>query len=129
MPTFHKGNGGKILVGATEVNVAKWEMTKTSELGVTTHSGTGGWVTKKGCNRTGTITIDIPWDSTQIPDTDISLDDGDEFSGQAWLGDSGKFYTFDGVVESVKPVSDSAGTDIVRVSVTATIWNIINPVT
>lgn len=82
-------------------------------LAETTHSGTAGWQQRKKVVKGGSFSFDFVWDSTNIPDVDCSLEPGDEPTLRFYLGDSGKFYEFVGIVEKLSIVDDEQK-DVVR---------------
>jgi hypothetical protein len=126
---FVSGNGGTItLAGSPAVVVENslWRLQKASNLGETTNSSTNGWQTFKGTTKTGTLTVEIPYDIDAPPDADGTLDDGDEFTATLKIGAGNKKYECVGVVENVEVVDDQKG-DIVRAVVTARVWNIVGP--
>lgn len=128
MATFHKGNGGKATVGGTDVNITDWEFTKKTRAAETTHSGTAGWVTFKGTTKEAEGTINVVWDSDQIPDTDITMDVGDEITLALFVGDSAKFYSMTAMIETLKLISKNTE-DVVRWTVTFKGWAVTDPVT
>lgn len=117
MATFASGHGGYITVGGTRLDVTEWQLNKTARLAEVTNSGSGGVVKRHKIVEDAQFTIQVPWDSENIPDTDISLDVGDEPALVLYVGDSGKTYSFTGIVESVQPVVNNQN-DIVRMTVT-----------
>lgn len=128
MPTFHKGHGGKAMVGSDDVNVTDWEFTKKTRAAETTHSGTNGWATFKGTVKEAEGTINVIWDSEQIPDTDITMDVGDEITLKLYVGDSTKFYSMTAMIETLKLMSKNTD-DVVRWTVTFKGWAVTDPVT
>lgn len=58
-----------------------------------------------------------PWDSTVLPDVDVTLDAGDEVTLKLYVGDSSKFYSFAAVVENLE-ITCNETNDVVRYSLT-----------
>src|SRR5262245_16797434 len=116
--TCHKGHGGTVLVGAaTWDGVTKWTLNKKGRLADITHSGTGGVVRRKKTVTDGDGTVEFIWDSTNIPDTDVTLDHGDEVALVLFVGDSTKSYSFNAVVDVLTLVDDETQ-DVVRGTLT-----------
>lgn len=102
MATFHKGNSGAVWFGNTELYVSEWTLVKNPRLDEITHSGSAGAAQWKKTVVEGSGRIAGPWDSTVIPDTDISADAGDEVTLKLYVGDSGKFYSFAAVIDNLE---------------------------
>lgn len=128
MATYHKGHGGKMTVGSDDVHVVDWEFTKTTRKADLSNSGSNGWAPKKGTVKEASGTVNALWDSDQLPDTDITLDVGDEFTLKLYCGDSTKFYSMTAMVESLKMNSKSTD-DVVRWTITFDAWDVTNPIT
>lgn len=116
--TFHTGHGGTITVDpsgtpVTFDGITEWKLTKTARLADTTHGGTSGWEQRKKILKGGQWSINFIWDSTNIPDTDFTLDQGDEVTLKFLVGDSTKFYSFAAIVETLEIV-DNEVSDVVR---------------
>lgn len=58
-----------------------------------------------------------PWDSTVLPDVDITGDAGDEVTLKLTIGDSTKFYQFAAVIENLE-IIDNQTNDVIRYSMT-----------
>lgn len=118
MATFHKGNGGKLQISTTNLNITEWTLQKNGRLAEVTHSGSAGAAEWKGTVVEGSGRITAPWDSTQLPDTDApTMEAGDQVNSvQLYCGDSGKFYQFNMVVETLE-VSVNNQTGIVTFNV------------
>lgn len=116
MATFHTGVSGKAMVGATDVPVTDWSLTLTARLAETTNSASGGVATWQKVLEEGSGTFNAPWDSTQVPDTDVDLGPGDTGTLKLYCGDSTKFFSFSFIVESLTTVVNTQN-DIVRYTV------------
>lgn len=113
---FWSGNGGEILVGTgspVTLNVAKHTVRKTSRLAENTHSGT------PATNFEHVVphyewTVEVPWDDSNLPDTDVGLIEGAKVIIRFNDGASGKYLTLtDTSVETIEEVDDNAN-DIIR---------------
>lgn len=105
-------------VGATTVNVTDWTLTLTARLAENTPASSAGVATWAKIGEEGTGTVNAPWDSEQIPDTDLTtLTPGGEFSMSLYCGDSNKFFGFSAIVESLTMTCNTTN-DIVRYSIT-----------
>lgn len=115
--SFHSGNGGEIVVGAVTLHVNKHTLRKASRNVDNTHSG----VTAANYEHVvgdHAATVEIPWDDSNIPDTDAGLAEGTKVTIIFHLGASGKTETLTNtLVESVEDVTDN-GQDIIRTIVT-----------
>lgn len=102
------------MVAGTTVHIGHWELTITSKLGEITNSNSGGVSQRKHTLREGRWRIQSPWDSEVIPDVDVTLREGTEIATLRFtLGDSGKFYSFAGIVEEMHIINSNTG-DVVR---------------
>lgn len=110
---FLSGNGGEVLVGATTLHVGKWTLRKSSRNVDNTHSN----VTAANYDHVvpdHSATIEIPWDDTNIPDTDAGLTEGSKVTVTFNLGSGSKTQVLTTtLVESVEDVCDNSG-DIIR---------------
>jgi hypothetical protein len=114
--TFWSGNGGSIVVGATTLNIGKWTLRKGARLVENTHSGTPSTNYEKVVpDNSGTI--DVPWDSTNIPDSGAGLISGAKVTLVFNLGASGKFHTLTNTSIEVNEDTDDNAQDIIRTSV------------
>lgn len=102
MATYHSGNGGHVNGGTGNTNMAvlTWSMTRTARLADTTASDSSALERRQKTVTGGTFQCKCLWDSTAIPDTDLSLQAGDEHTLKFYAGDSGKFYSFAGIIEN-----------------------------
>lgn len=114
--TFHSGQSGYITVTGTRLDITDWQHTLTARLAEKTNSGSGGHAQFHKVLEEGQGSCNIPWDSENIPDVDITLDTGDEFTFRGYLGDSGKFYQYPAIVESTQ-VTVNTQNDIIRMTV------------
>lgn len=113
MATYHKGNGGKVDFGATSLDVKTWSLNLRNRLGETTSSSSSGLATWLAGVSEGDFTCDCLLDSTALPDTDTGLTRGASGTFKFYLGDSGKFYSFTGLVEVLTPKVNNLGGDVV----------------
>jgi hypothetical protein len=110
---LHSGNGGEIVVGAVTLHVTKWTVRKTARLAEATHSG------KTATNFEKVVphyewTAEIPWDDTNLPDTDAGLVEGAKLTITFHDGASGKTLVLtDTSVETLEQVDDNEN-DIIR---------------
>lgn len=115
---FHKGNGGTVsLAGATTLSVTKWTMTKKARLAETTNSGSSANATWLACVAEADFTADFVFDSTVLVDTDLTADIGVSVAVVLTMGDSGKTYSFTGVIEAITINNDQLS-DVVRGTIT-----------
>lgn len=126
---FWSGNGGSIKVGSTTHNfVGKWTLRKNSRLTENTHSGT------PATNYLAVVpdhswTVEIPWDDTVLPDTDMGLSEGGQVTLTFNYGASGKFAVLTNTtVETIEEVDDNAQ-DIIRVVLSGKGGTLTRPVT
>ncbi len=116
---FHSGNGGGITVGGgSELNIGRYTVRAPFRLAENTHSGTSGATNYEPVVRDVSWEVDIPFDDTNIPDTDMGLVSGNKVTIVWQLGSSGKTVTTTNTtVENVEFINDPAN-DIVRARVT-----------
>ena len=111
------GNGGDVVVGVVTLNIGKWTLRKGARLAENTHSA------KSATNFETVVpdysgSIEIPWDDTNLPDTDVGLEEGAKVTIVLHYGLSGKFQTLtDTSIETCEDVDDNAN-DIIRTVVT-----------
>lgn len=116
---FWSGNGGNVVVNPSpgvSLNIARWMLRKGSRNVENTHSGVSSTNFEKVVSdHSGSI--DIPWDDTNLPDTDAGLVEGAKVTIRFNLGTSGKFQTLaNTIIESVEDTDDNSQ-DIVRTTV------------
>ncbi len=110
--------GVAVLPGNTGPNfvfsgITKWELTKNAVLTEITHSGSMGWQQRKAIVRGGQFTLEFVWDANNCPDSDVTLDAGDEPVVALKRGANAGYYQFAAIVESVKLVDDNQK-DVIR---------------
>lgn len=103
---FWNGLGGKILVGAVEMEVHSHTVRKTAKLTENTHSGSTASNFEKLYPHYE-WTVKVPWDDTKLPDTDVGLNEGAKVTIKFNDGSSGKFATItDTSVETLEEELD-----------------------
>lgn len=115
---FWSGNGGAILVGATELNIAKWTLNRTARLVENTHSGTGGNSNYNVVVYDHSGTVEVPWDDAALPDTDVALVPGTQVAITFQHGNSGKTAVLTNTMVETLTTNNDNSQDIVRVTVT-----------
>lgn len=111
--SFWSGSGGEIIVGGVTLHCTKHTVRKTSRLAENSHSGVAA------TNFEHVIphyewTVEVPWDDTNLPDTDAGLAEGAKVTIRFNDGASSKFKTLTNTsVEVVEEVDDNQG-DIIR---------------
>jgi len=111
--SFWSGNGGQIVVGAVTLNVTKHTVRKTARLAEATHSGVAATNFEKVVPHYE-WSAEIPWDDTNLPDTDAGLAEGAKVTIVFHDGDSGKTLTLTNTsVETLEQVDDNEK-DIIR---------------
>lgn len=111
--SYWSGNGGEVVVGAVTLHINKWTLRKASRNVDNTHSNTTA-SNYEHVVPDHSATIEIPWDDSNIPDTDAGLTEGSKVTVVFHLGASGKTQTLtNALVESVEDVNDN-GQDIIR---------------
>lgn len=114
------GHGGYITVDPTaaQVEVLDWTLNRQARLVESTNSGSQGTVRRTSILKDGSFTVNLQYDDAQLPEVDVSLDIGDTGTMVLHIGDSGKFYSFPYIIESVQPKSDSANASLVTCTIT-----------
>ncbi len=95
-----------------------------------TDSSAAGWEKRKLIVKGGSFKFEFIFNDDNIPDTDITLDEGDEGTVRFNLGNSSpqKFYSFPGIVETLEIVNSQ--TDVIKGSVSGFINGpITDPIT
>lgn len=125
---FHTGNGSKITVGATDLHCRVNRVRKNARLTENTHSG----VSSSNYDKVvpdHSWEADVPWDDTNLPDTDVGLTEGSKVTITFAMGDSGKTEVLTNTtVESLEDTLDNSG-DIIRTRITGKGGALTRPVT
>jgi hypothetical protein len=119
--SYLSGNGGELVADPAGVpitlHINKWTLRKASRNVDNTHSNTTASNYEHVVPDHGG-TVEIPWDDTNIPDTDVGLAEGARVTLKLFLGSGSKFQTVTNtIVESCEDVNDN-GQDIIRTVVT-----------
>lgn len=113
---FHSGNGSTLTVGAVVLHVKRLTLRKGARLVENTHSGTASSNFEKVVGD-HSWTCEIPWDDTNLPDTDAGLVEGAKVTLTFTKGGSGKAALLTNTtVETLEDVMDNEG-DIIRTTV------------
>lgn len=107
MATFHSGQGGSVVhdpdgTPTTLEGIRTWTLNLTGDFVETTSADTGSVKRWKKTFESGDWTLDLVFDSTNLPNTDLSISMGDTVSLKFNIGDSTTFYQFNSLVESLK---------------------------
>lgn len=114
---FWSGNGSTLTVGAVVLHCRRATLRKGARLAENTHSGTAS-ANYDLVVRDHSWTVEIPWDDTNLPDTDAGLTEGAKVTITFAKGSSGKTAVLTNTtVETLEDVMDNAG-DIIRTVVT-----------
>lgn len=96
--------------------VTNWTLTKTGVLTEITHSGSQGCQQRKLVVRGGQFKLAFVWDANTVPDSDVTLDQGDEPVIKLKRGLNAGYYRFPAIVETCEIVVDQQK-DVVRGSI------------
>lgn len=91
----YSGAQGKIVITAPAAKtppVGSYTLNKRAKLSESTHSGSGGGEERTKVNRGGTVSFMCNYDATDTPEA-IGMAEGDEFTANLWIGESGKMYS------------------------------------
>jgi hypothetical protein len=125
---FWSGNGSSMLVGAVTLHCRANRVRKGARLTENTHSGTSSSNYEKVVPDHA-WEADVPWDDTNLPDTDAGLTEGTKVTIVFSMGASGKSETLTNTtVETVEDILDNAG-DIIRSRITGKGGVLTRPVT
>jgi len=114
---FQSANGSSLQIASTTLNCRVTRITKRSRTTENTHSGVAS------SNYEHVVydhawSASVPWDDTNIPDTDFLLIEGTKVALKFPLGTTGKFNLLTNtIVETVEDICDNAG-DIIRTEIT-----------
>jgi uncharacterized protein YndB with AHSA1/START domain len=109
-------NGSFITVGAVVLHCRNVRVRKGARLADNTHSGTSSTNYDKVVSD-HSFSLSVPWDDTNLPDTDVGLVEGAKVSITFTMGGSGKTETLTNTtVESCEDIFDNAG-DIIRTEI------------
>ncbi len=86
--------------------VQNWTLTKTAVLTEITHSGSQGFQQRKQVVRGGQFKLAFVWDANNVPDSDVTLDQGDEPNISLKRGLNKGFYQFPSIIETCEIVDD-----------------------
>lgn len=113
---FHSGNGSTLTVGATVLHCKRATLHKNARLVENTHSGVSS-TNYESVVPDHSWTVDVPWDSNNLPDTDVGLSEGSKVTILFTKGGSGKTATLTNTtVERLEDVMDNEG-DIIRTTI------------
>lgn len=125
---FHSANGSSMQVGATTLHARLTRVRKAARLTENTHSGTSSALYHKVV-KDHAWSGSVPWDDTNLPDTDVLLIEGDVVTIVFALGASGKTETLTNTtVEFLEDIMDNAG-DIIRTEISGRGGVLTRPVT
>jgi hypothetical protein len=125
---FHSGNGSAIQVGANTLHARLTRVRKAARLAENTHSGTSSSNYEKVV-KDHAWSGSIPWDDTNLPDTDVGLNEGDKVTVTFPMGASGKSETLTNTtVEYLEDIMDNQG-DIIRTEISGKGGVLTRPVT
>jgi hypothetical protein len=114
---YQTANGSKLTIGMTDLHTRNVRVRKAARLTENTHSGTSS-SNYEAVVKDHSWEADVPWDDTNIPDTDFGLVEGTKVTLIFALGGSGKTEQLAGTtVESVEDILDNQG-DIIRTRIT-----------
>lgn len=126
--SFWSGNGSSMLVGVTTLHARLTRVRKGARLAENTHSGTSSTLyvpVVKDHAWSGSV----PWDDTNLPDTDVGLTEGAIVTITFAMGASGKSETLTNTtVEYLEDIMDNQG-DIIRTEVSGKGGVLTRPVT
>lgn len=113
---FHSGNGSLLTIGVATLNCRMTRWRQGARLAENTHSGTSS-TNFEAVVKDHSWSASVPFDDTNIPDTDFGLVEGAKVTLVFNAGGSGKTVTLTNTsVESVEYICDNAG-DIIRAEV------------
>jgi hypothetical protein len=113
---FWSGNTSLLTIGAATLNCRMTRLSQGSRLTENTHSGTSS-TNFHAVVKDHSWSASIPWDDTNLPDTDFGLIEGAQVTLVFNFGASGKTATLTSTsVERVEHVMDNAG-DIIRTDI------------
>lgn len=125
---FWSANGSSITVGAVTLHCRMTRLRKAARLTENTHSGTSSSNYEKVV-KDHSWSLSVPWDDTNLPDTDVLLIEGDKVTVTFAMGGSGKTEALASTtVESLEDVMDNAG-DIIRTDISGKGGVLTRPVT
>jgi uncharacterized protein YndB with AHSA1/START domain len=121
-------NGSSIAVGGTTLHCRVTRVRKAARLTDNTHSGTASSNYDKVV-ADHSWSLSIPWDDTNLPDTDVGLTEGSKVTITFTMGGSGKTEVLTSTtVESLEDIMDNAG-DIIRTEISGKGGTITRPTT
>ncbi len=113
---FHSGNTSLLTIGVATLNCRMTRLSQGARLAENTHSGTAA-TNFEQVVKDHSWSASVPWDDTNLPDTDFGLTEGAKVTLIFNFGASGKTATLTNTsVERVEHVMDNAG-DIIRTEV------------
>lgn len=113
---FWSANGSKLTIGVTTLECRMTRLTQSARLAENTHSGTTS-TNFEAVVKDHSWSASIPWDDTNLPDTDFGLVEGAKVTLIFNFGSSTKTATLTNTsVERIEHVMDNAG-DIIRTEI------------
>lgn len=114
--SFWSGVGGEILVGATALNIGKWKLRAEPRLVENSHTGVADGTNFEKTRLHCTWDLEIPWDDTALPDTDVGLSGTSKVTITFKMGASGKTYVLTNTSPGPLDIANDSENDIVRVT-------------
>jgi hypothetical protein len=115
---FYSGNGGKATVGAgADLNIGDYELDVESREVENTHSGSAGSTNFEHVVFHAEGNIEIPVDSTSLPEAGMGFTRGAKITLKLYLGATGKFHTLTNTLVKKVGWKNSQKDDIGRVRV------------
>ena len=96
MATYTNGQGGKVTIGVTDLDVVSWSFNPGAETADTTNTGSGGYANSILQLKRGTGTVTCNLDTTTLPQAsppDIIIGTNPT-ELKLYIGATGKSYTF-----------------------------------
>jgi hypothetical protein len=93
-PALASGTTGRIVITSAsnkELAVGTYTLERSATLADVNNSLSGGWDKSKRIRRGGKLTATVMWDALVTPE-DATVDAGDEFICDLYVGESGKYY-------------------------------------
>jgi hypothetical protein len=126
--SFWSGNGSSLQIASATLECRLTRMRKAVRLGETSNSGSSSSSYIKVISD-HSWSASIPWDDTNLPDTDFGLTEGAVVTLKFPMGASGKFEQLAGTtVESLEDIMDNTG-DIIRTEASGRGGVLTRPVT
>jgi hypothetical protein len=119
-PTLFSATSGRIVIltGGKDLAVGTYTFERTTQLADVGNSLSGGYEKRKRIRKGGRLQAEVFWDSGAVPE-ELGIDQGDEFTADLYIGESGKKYAAVPLITDTLAVMGCTQDNVVKYNLTA----------